>query len=91
MYYSAAKIITDQNAHTGRFQCVKALEDTVIDASEGDTNIVESNDSGAMQDLSGTLTIPKGVTIYGNFGVVELDSGRMIGYAAAGVTVTVES
>ena len=29
-YYSAAEIITDQTAHTGRFQCVKALENTVI-------------------------------------------------------------
>ena len=29
MHYSAAKIITDQTAHTGRFQCVKALENSM--------------------------------------------------------------
>jgi len=82
-------MLNGTKAFTGPFYALTALEDSVIDASEGDTNIVESDDSGSMQDLSGTLTIPKGVTIYGNFGVVELDSGKMIGYAAAGVTVSV--
>ena len=76
-------------AFTGPFYALTALEDTVIDAAGGTTNITESDDSGSMQALTGTLTIPKGVTIYGNFAAVELDSGKMIGYAAAGVTVTV--
>ena len=29
-YYPAAKIINDSSAHTGRFGCVKALQDSVI-------------------------------------------------------------
>lgn len=84
-------MLNGTKAFTGPFYALTALEDTVIDAAGGTTNITESDNSGSMQALSGTLTIPKGVTIYGNFGVVELDSGKMIGYAAAGVTVTVES
>ena len=82
-------LLTGTKAFTGPFYALSALEDSVIDASEGDTNITESDNSGSIQDLSGTLTIPKGMTIYGNFAVVELDSGKMIGYAAAGVTVSV--
>ena len=81
--------LTGTKAFTGPFYAITALTETVIDASEGDTNIVESDDSGSMQDLSGTLTIPAGVTIYGNFAVVELDSGTAIGYAERGVTVAV--
>lgn len=88
---SSTVMLTGTKAFTGPFYALSALEDSVIDASEGDTNITESDDSGSIQDLSGTLTIPKGMTIYGNFAVVELDSGKMIGYAAAGVTVTVAS
>ena len=84
-------MLDGDKAFTGPFYALTALEDTVIDSTGGTTNITESNDSGTIQALTGTLTIPKGVTIYGNFAVVELDSGRMIGYAAAGVTVTVES
>ena len=83
--------LTGVKAFTGPFYAITALTETVIDASEGDTNIVESNDSGTIQDLTGTLTIPAGVTIYGNFAVVELDSGTAIGYAGAGITVTVAS
>jgi len=81
--------LTGTKAFTGPFYAITALTETVIDASEGDTNIVESDDSGSMQNLSGTLTIPAGVTIYGNFGVVELDSGTAVGYAKRGVTVAV--
>ena len=29
-YYPAAKIINDTAAHTGRFGCIKALQDSVI-------------------------------------------------------------
>ena len=86
---SSTVMLTGTKAFTGPFYALSALEDSVIDASEGGTNITESDDSGAIQALSGELTIPKGMTIYGNFAVVELDSGKMIGYAAAGVTVSV--
>lgn len=82
-------MLNGTKAFTGPFYALTALEDTEIDAAGGTTNITESDDSGSMQALSGTLTIPKGVTIYGNFAAVELNSGKLIGYAAAGVTVSV--
>ena len=82
-------LINGTKAFTGPFYALTALEDAVIDASEGTTNIKESDDSGSMQNLTGTLTIPKGVTIYGSFASIELDSGSMIGYTTKGVTATV--
>ena len=81
--------LTGTKAFTGPFYAITALTETVIDVSEGNTNIVESDDSGSMQATASNLTIPAGVSIYGNFAVVELDSGTAIGYAGAGVTVTV--
>ena len=78
-------------AFTGPFYAITALTDTVIDVSEGDTNIVESDDSGSMQATATNITLPAGISIYGNFAAVELDSGTAIGYAGAGVTVTVAS
>ena len=81
--------LTGTKAFTGPFYAITALTETVIDVSEGNTNIVESDDSGSMQATASNLTIPAGVSIYGNFAIVELDSGTAIGYAGAGVTVTV--
>ena len=81
--------LTGTKAFTGPFYAITALTETVIDVSEGNTNIVESDDSGSMQATASNLTIPAGVSVYGNFAVVELDSGTAIGYAGAGVTVTV--
>ena len=78
-------------AFTGPFYAITALTDTVIDVSEGDTNIVESDDSGSMQATATNITLPAGISIYGNFAAVELDSGTAVGYAGAGVTVTVAS
>ena len=81
--------LTGTKAFTGPFYAVTALTDTVIDVSEGDTNIVESDDSGSMQATATNITLPAGITIYGNFAAIELDSGTAIGYAGAGITVAV--
>ena len=81
--------IDDTNEHTGPFFAVTALADAVVDVSECTTNITEG-DSAAMQAIATNFTIPKGVTIYGDFTSIELDSGSVIAYAKSGVTVTVE-
>ena len=81
--------ISGTKAFTGPFYAVTALTDTVIDVSEGNTNILESDDSGSMQATATNITLPAGITINGNFAVIELDSGTAIGYAGAGITVAV--
>lgn len=64
-------IIDDVVEHTGPFFAITALTDAVIDSSECTTNIT---------DIPATLTIPKGVTIYGDFQSIELDSGILVAY-----------
>tara|TARA_R100000808_G_C2143363_1_gene151145 strand:- start:1745 stop:2029 length:285 start_codon:yes stop_codon:yes gene_type:complete len=64
-------IIDDTDEHTGPYFAITALTDSVIDSSECTTNIT---------DVPATLTIPVGVTIYGNFTSIELDSGTVIAY-----------
>ena len=68
---SESIIIDDTNEHTGPYFALTALTEAVIDSSECTTNIT---------DIPATLTIPKGVTIYGNFTSIELDSGTIIAY-----------
>jgi len=68
---SESIIIDDTVEHTGPYFALTALAEAVIDSSECTTNIT---------DVPATLTIPKGVTIYGNFQSIELDSGTIIAY-----------
>jgi hypothetical protein len=63
---------TAQNEITGPFFAITALSDATIDSSECTTNITS---------IPATLLIPKGVTIYGNFTSIELDSGILIAYS----------
>ena len=74
-------MIDDTVEHTGPYFAVAALEDSVIDTSECTTNIT---------DAAATITVPKGMTIYGNFTSIELDSGKVLAYARTG-TVTVNA
>lgn len=83
--------ISGTKKFTGPFFAFTALTDTVIDVSECDLNIKESDGSGAMQALSNNITIPTGMTIYGNFHSIEIDSGTGIAYSKESVTVTVEA
>jgi uncharacterized protein YcgI (DUF1989 family) len=66
----AGSILIDDTAqHSGKFVAITALADAVVDVSDC-TNITDT-----MEDGDADFTIPKGVTIYGEFSVFSLDSG----------------
>ena len=62
-----------QNEITGPFAAVQALSEAVIDTSECTTGI---------ESAAATITIPTGVTIFGHFTSIELDSGKVLCYKA---------
>ena len=64
-------MIDDTDAHTGPFVAITAITDAVVDISECDMSFIE--------DVA-DFTIPKGVTIYGQFTSIELDSGTVFAY-----------
>ena len=64
-------LIDDTDEHTGVFVAITAITDAVVDISECDMSFIE--------DVA-DFTIPKGVTIYGRFASIELDSGSVIAY-----------
>lgn len=76
--------------HTGPFYALTALEDAVIDVNQCTTNINESDGSSAIQLVANDITIPRGITIYGNFTSIELESGTVIAYSKPGTIITVE-
>ncbi len=71
-----AHFIDDSFEHTGPYFAVFALEESVIDTVGCTTNII---------DAPSTITLKEGMTIYGNFTSIELDSGKVIAYAKNGV------
>ena len=66
-------MIDDTVEHTGPFVALTAIgtADAVIDTSECTTGI---------EDAAATITIPEGVTIFGHFTSIELDSGAVLAY-----------
>ena len=68
----AAILIDDTVEHTGPFFAITALEDAAVDISECDMSFIT--------DVA-DFTIPKGVTIYGAFTSIELDTGTVIAYS----------
>ena len=68
----AAILIDDTVEHTGPYFAITALADAVVDVSECDMSFIT--------DVA-DFTIPKGVTIYGAFTSIELDSGTVIAYS----------
>ena len=64
-------LIDDTNEHTGVFVAITALEDAAVDVSVCDMSFIT--------DVA-DFTIPKGVTIFGRFASIELDSGKVIAY-----------
>ena len=64
-------MIDDTDAHTGPFVAITAITDAEVDVSECDMSFIE--------DVA-DFTIPKGVTIYGQFTSIELDTGSVIAY-----------
>jgi len=60
-----------QDEITGPFVAITALSDAAVDVSQCDMSYITS---------VADFTIPKGVTIYGNFASIELDSGKVLAY-----------
>ena len=70
----AGSILIDDTAqHTGKFVAITAITDAVVDVSDC-TDIANT-----MEDAA-DFTLPKGVTIYGEFAVFSLGSGSVIAY-----------
>ena len=69
-YYTAAKIINDTSAHTGRFGCVQALKDSEI------ATLVAENVSG---DLT-SIDLKSNCKIEGVITSITLASGTVIAY-----------
>lgn len=71
----AAILIDDTSTHAGPFFAISALTDAAFDvgtgAGEGDMSFIED-----VVDF----TLPKGMTIYGTFQSIGLDSGKVIAY-----------
>ena len=68
---TAAILIDDTAEHTGPYFAITALTDAVVDISECDMSFIT--------DVA-DFTIPKGVTIYGQFESIELDCGSVLAY-----------
>jgi hypothetical protein len=68
----AAILIDDTDEHTGPYFAITALTDAVVDTDQCDMSFIT--------DVA-DFTIPKGVTIYGTFASIELDSGTVIAYS----------
>tara|TARA_R100000655_G_scaffold6472_1_gene18492 strand:- start:9218 stop:9568 length:351 start_codon:yes stop_codon:yes gene_type:complete len=83
----------DQNAYSGPFFALTALTNATLDVDQCSMGDDMKTRTGA--NTLGTNTtnfvIPKGVTIYGEFNSIELDSGTLIAYSRPGTTVTVLS
>ena len=73
MGQAGSVFIDDVAQHTGPFAAITAIEDSVVDVSDC-TNIALT-----MTDAA-DFTIPAGLTIYGNFSVFSLTSGKVIAY-----------
>ena len=67
-----AILIDDTVEHTGPFFAITALADAAVDVDQCDMSFIT--------DVA-DFTIPKGVTIYGNFASIELDSGTVMAYS----------
>ena len=74
---SAVTIIAGTDETTGPFFAITALSDAVVDVSECDMSFITGI---AANSGTNDFTIPKGVTIYGQFASIELDSGTVLAY-----------
>jgi hypothetical protein len=82
---------TSAKLYKGPFFALQAMEDTRIDVSECTLNMVEKGASGGVQPIETDVIVPKGMTIYGNFSTVEIQSGLLVGYAVSGSELDVEA
>ena len=79
----------EQNEYVGPFYAITALSQAVIDVAACTTNIKTRLSASTMGDVATNITIPLGVTIYGNFQSIELNSGTVVAYSKPGTVVTV--
>ena len=82
---------TEQNQYEGPFYAITALAQAVIDVSECTTNIKTRTGANTMGATTTDITLPAGVTIYGDFTSIELDSGTVVAYARPGTVVKANS
>jgi len=68
-----SKFINDTSDHVGPFQAIIAIADAELDVSS-------CVFSATMIDYDADFTLPKGVTIYGEFNTLSLASGSVIAY-----------
>ena len=64
-------LIDDTVEHTGPYVAITALSDAAVDVDQCDMSYIT--------DVA-DFTIPKGVTIFGRFESIELDSGSVLAY-----------
>lgn len=62
--------IDDDGQHTGPYVAFTALEETIVDVSDCTLDMEDAAD----------FTVPAGVTIFGMFQVLSLESGKVIAY-----------
>ena len=81
----------EQNEYVGPFYALTALSQAVIDVDQCTTNIKTRTGATTIGAVATNITIPIGVTIYGNFTSIELDSGTVVAYSKPGTVVTAAS
>jgi hypothetical protein len=64
-------LINDTAAHARKFSAFTVIAEAVLDSSEITSKI---------QDLDVDVTVPAGITIFGNFSNLQLVSGTIIAY-----------
>ena len=67
-YYPAAKIINDTATHTGRFGCIKPLQDSVINTIEspniaGDLTSIQFKKNSVIEGVITSISITSGTVI----------------------------
>ena len=63
-------LIDDDGQHTGPYVAFTALEETVVDVSDCTLDMEDAAD----------FTVPAGVTVFGVYDVLSLESGKVIAY-----------
>ena len=69
--------IDDQATHTGNFSAITAV-------GTADAVLANATSVSDIADFDADITIPKGVTIFGNFTTIDLTSGKVIAYNTCG-------
>tara|TARA_R100000664_G_C2725861_1_gene117862 strand:- start:60 stop:353 length:294 start_codon:yes stop_codon:yes gene_type:complete len=75
-----AKFISDTAVHSGNFVAITMLEDTVFNALTPTDTTTGYGVGSYNGNTMASETIPKGVTIYGQWSSIDLASGLIIAY-----------